>query len=800
MMLGAMVSMVFAFGLGVGAAEPEAAKWDGRLAFDACTRGMYVRTASGAQVPFRRAEHFVPARRPVSLSVRFPRLFASHKVEVEALQVADAVLEVRGGEVSALSVGPPDVGPETRSAMAIRALEVTRRSLDDVFVAFLKRETATELILDLEEDRQVVIEGTRMFLADARALHRSVELILGPSPRTVERSEVRKVNGTEATETGALVPSRLVASNGVRELRSAFDRLAKKVSGYPGLGTDPCHVATEEGAGTVADLSEQEDGGGRPSGRAAPGGRRTVEGSEVGDVSAQDAEEGKEASVGDSSDVMTVRVADSARVRTIEEWVTKTDELVRVYRRIESRLTAEGIGRRLAAVTESFGALDGLMSTFERNLRTLSLAAEVVRGATQTVGEQFDFVDEILQERWVYEFDRMVTEAYGEVREAEELRARAGRFAGALEGDERSHLGWLRGEFLARLRETVQRGQGAVGVGAEECLECGGSASPDSRRGKGETDALQRLEARIRGADKAIERARAFVLPAPEGSSVRVAVRRAVAAVEGVRVAMDEDLAKLNEVAFRTMDSVNRLLRWERGEEIEMSLGVYNENAVVTYRIYERNDFEPYSVVPMLSGIQRVGLGVVAEGGGASDSEETPAEGREEWILVKEGQFEVHRTYRVTAFGAVAWVRGAKKYGIVEVPVEGEDPARVAVEEGGSMSVAFGGKVYFRERDAFPGAPADWLQRLGFFVGFPVARPLGIVGGLTIEPYSGVDVLLGRQWAAVGDLHGGIVVGETSLGSIGAVRQKYEGNWLMGVSFDANIFARLFGRVSSIGF
>ena len=77
--------------------KASAQTWQDSFIFDACERATLVRTPLGHETAFSRREHFVKARAPVSLTVRYPRLFTQYRVLVEAQEVPEAIPVVPWG-------------------------------------------------------------------------------------------------------------------------------------------------------------------------------------------------------------------------------------------------------------------------------------------------------------------------------------------------------------------------------------------------------------------------------------------------------------------------------------------------------------------------------------------------------------------------------------------------------------------------------------------------------------------------------------------------------------------------------
>lgn len=157
-----------------------ARKWHDTFVFDACKQRFFVELDSRDEKPFDRREHVVKAGTPVSLSVRYPRLFTSYRVLVEVQEVPEAIPLLRGvGELPSIDVGLAGALPETKGAREIQAIEIPRATIESVLRAFLTRESARRLILQIQTDRQAIVDGARTMRADVRALYDAVEPILG---------------------------------------------------------------------------------------------------------------------------------------------------------------------------------------------------------------------------------------------------------------------------------------------------------------------------------------------------------------------------------------------------------------------------------------------------------------------------------------------------------------------------------------------------------------------------------------------------------------------------------------------
>ena len=249
-------------------------------------------------------------------------------------------------------------------------------------------------------------------------------------------------------------------------------------------------------------------------------------------------------------------------------------------------------------------------------------------------------------------------------------------------------------------------------------------------------------------------------------------------------------------------EGINTILAHSRGEEIELSLGVYDRNSVVTFRVFEQATRERYAVVraPVSETVSvPQGGGVRADETGAKTAD-APGDG---FRFVGEGIFEVHRTYRLAAFGAFAWTRMKT----IEYRVRLVKDKNYVVSESGistaQMSYVIGAKVHPWERDLFPGS-RNWWQP-GFFLGIPVNSVPGALAGVSWGPYGGVELMAGGHWAKHERLDKGITLDETALKAPEnevpsvPVHDEHRVKFFFGVSLDSNIFSSLFGVVAKVG-
>ena len=379
---------------------------------------------------------------------------------------------------------------------------------------------------------------------------------------------------------------------------------------------------------------------------------------------------------------------------------------------------------------------------------------------------------------------------YSELRTDEELRAIAEQFERELAGLQHPHVEWL-AEFAPSLWRVLVSGTVTVGT---RTLKAGW----DSPNGSAPPVQPRVVVDRSLTGPKLLERTRKRLTAAidanrgPSGGGespdLRHAVQTTVAHVIAARSAFSGQLSSLNEAVAKLFAGVNSILANRRGSEIELPIGVYNENAMVTYRLFEQTASEPYSVVPAQTATDFV---VLSQGSGVSDHEagasvtDAPDEG---FRFVGDGSFEVHRTYQFAAFGAFAWSSFDSLDGTAQM--EGHDIEREGGDEDYStstweMSYVVGVKAYLPEVDLFPGSSARWWQ-IGVVFGLPVNRMPGAMFGFSWEPRIGMQVMFGKHWTKW---------------RRNATTSDQESSWkpFIGVSFDSNLFASLFGQVAKIG-
>ena len=689
-------------------------RWHESFVFDACDQHTLVKVEYNGTTktePFDRQRHGVKAGTPVSLTIRYPKLFTSYQVLVEALEVPDAFPHIRGtAQLPAINFGERNL-PATKGAQDIETIAIERVTVESVLRAFLTRESATQLILEILTDRQKIVDGARTVATDLRELHEAIDPVMG---------------GESGGPPYDRVPSLTV---GFKYLRREVGNEARRA--------DFCRL--------------------------------------------QEAEKRK-------------RVADADRRRKIREWIDSTDELVVNHRRIGERWQDVGADGLFDRVIRDAEDLDTLMNTFLDNLRAHDAALELLDGLVDQNGR---LPHTALRDRWVLDFAGGLRAEYSELRGSEELRAIAERFEGELglpddyadrdsaNEDSSSHVAWLR-EFAHELREVV--GQSTVTVGGTVGEVRG------HRRGAAAVTILHDAREHLQREIDLVS-----TLGAEDTDGLRSAVHGAVARVMDARIAINQELSRLNEEAAKLFSDVNTILSRSRGSEIELPLGVYNTNAVVAYRVFEQAAHQRYALV---SAATPETFRVTPEGGVRGDEAgATIADAAGEGFRFVGGSiFEVHRTYRLAAFGAFTWTpTKTREYKVRENGV----PVKVGTSRG-QLSYVLGAKVHFPgERDLFPGSRN--LRQFGLVVGVPVNHLPGILFGGSWGPYGGVELLGGWHWAKYGRLDKDIKLGETQLQSDSdgdfqlPVHERHRLEPFLGVSLDSNIFTSLFGVVARIG-
>ena len=294
----------------------------------------------------------------------------------------------------------------------------------------------------------------------------------------------------------------------------------------------------------------------------------------------------------------------------------------------------------------------------------------------------------------------------------------------------------------------------------------------------------------IRNAREHLERE--IDLASRDTPDLRHAVRTAVARVMDARSAIDRELSRLNEKAARLFEGINTILSHSRGSKVELSLGVYDRNSVVTFRVLEQTPHEPYAVVPAVEPE----LFSLPQGGGVRPDESgaaTADAAGEGFRFAGEGIFEVHRTYHLAAFGALAWTYRMEN----EKHRRHGEPARTSgggPNSNAELSYVTGLKLYFRERDLFPGSPRQWEPAL--VLGLPVNRMPGVLIGGSWGPYNGIELMAGWHWAP-STKDANMTPGRS--GHHTRSHESQRGGSFLGVNLDPNIFSSLFGAVAKVG-
>ena len=681
-------------------------RWHDSLVFDGCSERTLVDVeflGKKTTAPFDRERHAVKAGTPVSLTIRYPKLFTSYRVLLEALEVPDALPRVQGGQLSSIDLGEQAL-PETKGAQDIANIVIEPATIESVVRGFLTRESARQLILQIQSDRQKIVDGVRTVATDLRELHEAVEPALGKGLGGPPHDRVPSLTRALADLRGKLkVPER-----------------------------DFCRLSPAEKRKQLVHANER---------------------------------------------------------REIREWIASTDRLVVNHRHIGERWRAVGVDGLLDRVVRDTEDLDTRMNQFLDNLRTHGAALKLLDELVEdNRGPHLSRTT--LRDRWVLDFANRLDDEYSNVRMPEELRAIAERFTGELAATENSHIEWLK-MFGRDLREVLRGSAATVGTtGQEVCRECSDGTAVTILR-----NARERLQ-------REIDRASRSGCCERDTPILRHAVHTAVARVMAARSAIDRELSWLNEEAARLFKGINTILAHSRGQEIELSLGVYDRNSVVTFRVFEQTTRERYAVLPAtvpetISFPQ--GGGVRADETGATTAD-APGEG---FRFVGEGIFEVHRTYRLAAFGAFAWTRTkTMEYRVRQLKDETYVVSEIGISTA-QMSYVIGAKVHPWERDLFPGS-GNWRQP-GFFLGIPVNSVPGALFGASWGPYGGVELMAGGHWAKHQRLDKDITLGETLLNvpenempSV-PVHDEHHLKFFFGVSLDSNIFSSLFGAVAKVG-
>ena len=672
-----------------------AERWHDSFVFDGCSERTLVEVeflGRKTTAPFVRQRHAVRVGTPVSLTIRYPKLFSKYPVLVEALEVPDALPHVRGAQLSSIDLGEQEL-PPTKGAKDIATIDIDRVTVESVVHGFLRRESARQLLLQIRSDRREIVDGARTVAADLRELYEAVEPVLGEGSGGPPYDRVPSL-------TSALVDLR-------RDLEVPK--------------TDFCRLSHTEKSRLVADAPKRQQ---------------------------------------------------------IRGWIESTDRLVENHRRIGLRWQGLGVDGLLDRIIRDAEDLDTVMNGFVDNLHAheaaLDLLDELVK---ENRGPHLSWTT--LRDRWVLDFAKALQGEYSTIRTAEELRAIAERFQGEFAAKEHSHIEWLV-EFGRELRETIEGSAATVGApGREVCRECGAGEAVTIIR-----NASERLE-------KEIDLASRLGCCARGAPDLRHAVRTAVARVMDARSAIDRELSRLNEKAAKLFKGINTILTHSRGSDKERSLGVYDRNTVVTFRVFEQTPHEPYAVVPAVEPE----LFSLPQGGGVrSDEAGATADTAGEGVrFVGEGMFEVHRTYHLAAFGALTWTfrvenEKHRRHG------EGKRASNGSPGSNPELSYVAGLKVYFRERDLFPGAPRQWEPAL--VLGLPVNRMPGFLIGGSWSPYNGIELMGGwhSDW--------GTAATNTTPGESGDDTQSHEPRpmgYFLGVSLDPNIFSSLFGAVAKVG-
>ena len=498
----------------------------------------------------------------------------------------------------------------TKGAQDIATLRIEAVTIESVLRAFLTRESARQLLLQIAIDRQKIVDG-------------------GPEPVAADLRELREGGRAGAGVTGSGGPPH----DRVLSLTGALERLHRRLD-VP--TRDFCTSHPKERHVTTAGQRRGDSRAGRgdqPTGREPPADRRTLAG----------------------------------------------------------RMRADGLFDQVIRDVEN---LDTRMNEFLGNLRAHKVAHELLDELIRD-NEGPRLAPTTLQNRWVLDFDARMRERYSDLRTDEEFRAIADRFRDELARAEDTHIQWLQ-RFGSELQEVIDHNTATV----DATVPAARGARSDGQS----VTILRNAENRLRSQ---IDLASSRGSSATDTPNLRSAVRMALVRVGEARAKIEAELSELNAATAELFDGINKILAYRRGKKIVLSLGVYNRNAVVTYRVFEQTPPERYAVVPAATPE----LFAVPEGGGAGSDEagatiaDAPGEG---FRFVGETVFEVHRTHRLAAFGGFTWTRlKTNVYKVREVSERKVMPV-MAGRIDGHMSYVVGLKSYFRERDLFPGAGNGW--------------------------------------------------------------------------------------------
>ena len=682
-------------------------RWQDSFVFDACEQRSFAEAeihGTKMTVPFKRGQHMVKAGTSLTLTIRYPKLFTRYRVLVEVQEVPDALPFVRGtGPLPSVDM-QEQVLAGTKGAQDIATLRIEAVTIESVLRAFLTRESARQLLLQIAIDRQKIVDGARTVAADLRELREGVGPVLGDGSGGPPHDRVLSLTG-------------------------ALERLHRRL-----------------------DVPTRDFCTSHPKER---------------------------------------HVTTAGQRREIRERVEETSRLAVNHRRIGERWRAVRADGLFDQVIRDVENLDTRMNEFLGNLRAHKVAHELLDELIRD-NEGPRLAPTTLQNRWVLDFDARMRERYSDLRTDEEFRAIADRFRDELARAEDTHIQWLQ-RFGSELQEVIDHNTATV----DATVPAARGARSDGQS----VTILRNAENRLRSQ---IDLASSRGSSATDTPNLRSAVRMALVRVGEARAKIEAELSELNAATAELFDGINKILAYRRGKKIVLSLGVYNRNAVVTYRVFEQTPPERYAVVPAATPE----LFAVPEGGGAGSDEagatiaDAPGEG---FRFVGETVFEVHRTHRLAAFGGFTWTwLKTNVYKVREVSERKVMPV-MAGRIDGHMSYVVGLKSYFRERDLFPGAGNGWgWGRPGLVVGVPVNRMPGLLVGFSWEPYDGADFMVGAHLAKYPKLDDHIVLNEKvtvrdAAAEFSPVHYGHGVGPFLGVSFDSNIFSRLFGTVAKIG-
>ena len=667
-------------------AATAARTWPQALILDACTLETYVAEhtrSTPREVRFDRSIHAFKARSPVLLRIRHPRILASYRVATEVQVVPPAGVPVSDVDLSddapPRPLAPPPPSPPSPSPGA--EVQIKPRTVKAVLNALNARDSALQLLLDLQKDQRELLGAADSVLWNLSELRRAVAAIIGTEGMLWPPNRVEPLIAT------------------IRTVRDALPPLPS---------TDVCQSTDPE----------------RP-------------------------------------------LASLADVEALRMSLGRTNSLVTSYRDLRDSARQTNLGRFAVAVQVSVAAFEESADIMRLNLSAVDEALELVNS-------------------WSMQ------------------PATAGAPLPELTSDQAS---WVRDVLTPRLRRGMTNTRALLGTRlTAPCAECDPHAS-------GVLPALAHVARQLQ---TQINRGHDLQCCVGTPWTLASAARAAAVAAEETRTAVTNQLTNLDTAIRDLTDAMETLLTKSRREAVEeIVVGVYHTNALVTYQILEE---QPSNVTVQPTELTYTAARQPADAGGrlASEAPDDAPSGDLSRVLAA-GVLEIHRTYRLSAFTALAYTFSDQtEYAVrshAPLPGHGEPSAEeqqhVAVQVGtsrGRIGALAGGKVNFCERGMFPGAAGGPCSRFGLAVGVPVNDLGGLVIGLTIEPFNGLDIVIGRQRTQYAALHSDIEPGVTPLtapaaGEVSVPFREDPRRWrtILGVGFDVRIFSKLFGQVANIG-